>query len=198
MNTTIVKEWLGDLADEYLSVVTKPPKTNHTEKHHILPSSLFPEFKKDPENIVELDILDHLLAHEVLAKTNLPEMKLAFWMMFSSYDRRYGNLSESERCELLEKYELARIEMAKVKSEQGKKYIGDKNPFYGKTHSKEFKENNSKLHKGKKLSSAHIAKLVGYHTGRPKPKIECPYCKQMVYKHVAPRTHFDKCKLKED
>lgn len=198
MNTALIEEWLGDLTDEYLAVVTKPPKSNNTEKHHILPVSLFPEFKKDPNNIVELDILDHLLAHEILAKTDCNKMKLAFWFMFSQYDRRYGDVSEEEKEKLLERYEKARIEMAKVKSSQGKLRTGEKNSFFGKNHTEEFKKKNSELHKGKKLDPAHIAKLVGCHKGKPKPKIECPHCKQMVYKHVAPRTHFDKCKFKED
>lgn len=190
------KDWLGDLAEEYLAVISKPPKTSNTEKHHILPRSLFPEYIDTSENIVKLDVLDHLKAHEILAKTNIDEMILAFWFMFTYSYRRYSDLTQEEKERLLEDKEVARTKMSKVKSAQGKRYVGDKNPFYGKTHTAEFKAANSKLHKGKKLSDEHRAAIKRAQTGTPKPKVECPHCKQMVYCHVAQRTHFDKCKLK--
>lgn len=95
--------WLGDLMDEYMEVVTKPPKTKYTENHHILPRSIFPEYADNPENIVSLDVLDHLKAHEILAKTNDPKMILAFWFMFTYSERRYSELSECEKAEHLKK-----------------------------------------------------------------------------------------------
>ena len=147
-----VGTWLGDLADEYLSVVTKPPKTKYTEKHHILPKSLFPEYETVPENIVSLDILDHLNAHEILAKTKDPKMIMAFWIMFSSSKRRKLDLSNDE---LKIKYEKARIEMKRVKSEWGKSRVGKLNPFFGKHHGEYAKRRASETHKGKKLSKEH-------------------------------------------
>ncbi|UYM28822.1 Mob-like putative homing endonuclease [Serratia phage vB_SspM_LC53] len=190
--------WLGDLADEYLSVVTKPPKTKHTEKHHILPKSLFPEYENTPENIVSLDVLDHLKAHEILAKTGTHEMILAFWMMFSYSERRYSEMPEKIKNELKSKYELARIEMAKAKSEWGKTRVGKLNNFFGKHHGEYAKRRASETHKGKKLSEEHTKSFGQAQKGIPKRKLECPHCHQMVPYNLINRWHNDNCKLKED
>lgn len=187
--------WLGDLSDEYLAVVTKPPKTKHTEEHHILPRSLFPEYANTPENIVSLDILDHLEAHEILAQTNEPKMIMAFWIMFSSSKRRNLDLNEHD---LRLKYEEARIEMAKVKSEWGKTRVGELNSFFGKTQTDLQKKRASETHKGKKLSSEHAKSFGQAQKGIPKRKLECPHCHQLVPYNLINRWHNDNCKLKED
>ena len=190
-----VGTWLGDLADEYLSVVTKPPKTKYTEKHHILPKSLFPEYETVPENIVSLDILDHLNAHEILAKTKDPKMIMAFWIMFSSSKRRKLDLSNDE---LKIKYEKARIEMKRVKSEWGKSRVGKLNPFFGKHHGEYAKRRVSETHKGKKLSKEHTKSFGQAQKGVPKRKVECPHCHQMIPYNLINRWHNDNCKFKED
>lgn len=187
--------WLGDLADEYLSVVTRPPKTKHTENHHILPRSLFPEYESCQENIVSLDILDHLEAHEVLAKTKDPKMIMAFWIMFSSSERRNLDLSEDE---LKAKYEEARIEMKRVKSEWGKTRVGELNSFFGKRHGDYAKRRISETHKGKKLSKEHAKSFGQAQKGVPKRKLECPHCHKMVPYNLINRWHNNNCKFKED
>ena len=187
--------WLGDLADEYLSVVTRPPKTKHTENHHILPRSLFPEYESCQENIVSLDILDHLEAHEVLAKTKDPKMIMAFWIMFSSSERRNLDLTEDE---LKAKYEEARIEMKRVKSEWGKTRVGELNSFFGKTQSEYQKKRASETHKGKKLSKEHAKSFGQAQKGVPKRKLECPHCHKMVPYNLINRWHNNNCKFKED
>jgi hypothetical protein len=51
----------------------------YTEKHHILPRSLFPELKSAKYNIVKLPYRAHYIAHWLLLKaTNTPEMIAAF------------------------------------------------------------------------------------------------------------------------
>lgn len=187
--------WLGDLADEYLSVVTRSPKTKHTENHHILPRSLFPEYESCQENIVSLDILDHLEAHEVLAKTKDPKMIMAFWIMFSSSERRNLDLSEDE---LKAKYEEARIEMKRVKSEWGKTRVGELNSFFGKHHGDYAKRRISETHKGKKLSKEHAKSFGQAQKGVPKRKLECPHCHKMVPYNLINRWHNNNCKFKED
>ncbi|AZV00952.1 homing endonuclease [Escherichia phage vB_EcoM_005] len=185
--------WLGDLTDEYLAVVSKPPKTEYTEKHHILPRSLFPEYENTPENIVSIDVLDHLEAHAILAKTKDPKMILAFWIMFSSSERRNLNLSEEE---LKIKYEEARIEMKRVKSAWGKTRIGELNPFFGKHHGEYAKKRASETHKGKKLSAEHTVSFGQAQTGVPKRKVECPHCHKMIGYHLINRWHNDNCKMR--
>lgn len=191
-----VKTWLGDLSDEYLEIVNKSPKTTHTEKHHILPVSLFPEYENIQENIVSLDILDHLKAHEILAKTNDHKMLLAFWMMFTHSERRFSEFSDSVKTELLNKYELARIEMSKAKSDWGKTRTGSLNNFFGKTQSPYAKKRASETHKGKKLPKDHIEAIRLAHKGVPKRKLECPHCHKLVPCNLINRWHNDNCKLK--
>lgn len=74
----------------------------YTEKHHILPVSLFPEFKKEKENIIKLTGRQHFIAHWMLAKiTRSPKM----WFSFNQM-RRLGNKS------IL--YEYAKKEISKA------------------------------------------------------------------------------------
>lgn len=188
--------WLGDFAEEYISVVTKPPKTDHTENHHILPSSLFPEYKDDPNNIVSLDILDHLKAHEILAKTGDSKMIMAFWFMFSYSERRYSELPESQKTDLKIKYENARIKMAEVKSAWGKTRKGDLNPMFGKHQTDHAKAIASKTHKNKKLDKSHRQAISKAHAGKPKKKLECKHCHKLVPVNVIDRWHNDNCKFK--
>jgi len=194
---TKLKEWLShDLYVEYVNIIKTSPKTKNTEKHHILPRSIFPEFKNDPDNLVELDVIDHLLAHRVLAKTQDHRMILAFFMMFTYEHKRYASLSEEQQQVVLHEKAIARQAMRQVKKVQMKgKYDGEDNPFYGKSHSDKTKKAISNAHKGKKLSADHLAKLVSYHKGRSKPKVECPHCHAMCAQNLATRWHFDNCKL---
>lgn len=44
------------------------PAGTYTEIHHILPKSMFPEFKKDKENLVKLTAREHFICHWLLTK----------------------------------------------------------------------------------------------------------------------------------
>jgi hypothetical protein len=44
------------------------PNDIYTEVHHILPKSIFPEFKKDQENLVKLTAREHFICHWLLTK----------------------------------------------------------------------------------------------------------------------------------
>lgn len=86
----------------------KLPEDGCIEKHHILPVSLFPEFKKNKDNIIKLSARQHFLAHWMLAKfTNSPEMWFAFNQM-----KRIGYRS------IL--YEYARKRISEVISESNR------------------------------------------------------------------------------
>ncbi|CCI88737.1 MobE mobile endonuclease [Yersinia phage phiR1-RT] len=194
----IIKNWLGDLYDDYIEIVSRPPKTTNTEKHHILPRTIFPEYENSPGNIVVLDVLDHLLAHEILAKTKDPKMILAFWFMFSYSERRYSEMTIDIKEELLAKYTKARTEMKKVKSDWGKTLVGEKNPFFGKHHGDYAKRRASETHKGKKLTDEHTKSFGQAQKGIPKRKLECPHCHKLVPYNLINRWHNNNCKFKED
>lgn len=53
----------------------------YTEKHHILPVSLFPEYSRSKENIVKVTGREHYLMHWMLAKALGDRMWYAFNMM---------------------------------------------------------------------------------------------------------------------
>lgn len=201
MNRSIKKaliEWLGhDHAKEYMDILDRAP-TGPTEFHHILPRSLFPEFEKLKDNLVELSTYDHMEAHECLAKTLEPKMIYAFNFMFADDYRRYSKLHIDKKEILKQKKIKARANMAKIQSEKGKLRVGKLNTFFGKTHSEETKTTLSKVHKGKKLSDEHIAILVSCHKGKPKRKVECPHCGTMIAIHAKNRRHFDNCAHKEN
>ena len=52
---------------------TQLPSNQYCEKHHIKPTSCFPELIKDPNNIVKLPYVKHLLAHKYIALWYLTE-----------------------------------------------------------------------------------------------------------------------------
>lgn len=108
--------------DSYLELVLDYPLTpGYTEKHHILPRSLFPLQDAEPENLVALRGGDHLMAHYWLAKA-LPESPLMAnaYRMMSARSRDYAgkrrphsfcliptDMSVPSR-ELLDQYERSR------------------------------------------------------------------------------------------
>lgn len=110
--------------------------SNYKEKHHILPVSLFPQFKKETSNIVLLTGRQHFIAHWMLAKlTKSPKMWFAFNQM-----RRTGSSS------IL--YEYAREEISKAISQANKGKIRStshinaiKKSFVGKRPAKNKKTN---------------------------------------------------------
>lgn len=94
----------------YINLVTNNdiiPATVYTEKHHILPVAMFPEYTKDKQNIVILTYDQHVKAHEYLAKMyNTLSMKRAFKLML-----RFNPEERKKQAELLRDL-----------------YSGDKNP----------------------------------------------------------------------
>lgn len=190
------KEWLGDLYDDYIKVINTKPMATYTEKHHILPKSIFPEFENDPENLVELDFMDHLKAHEILTKTKEPKMYFAFFMMISTSKPEFDDLSEQEKYELYKLYAKAREESIRLKSEWGKSRVGKLNNFFGKKQSEYAKIIASQTHKGKKLSSEHTISFGQAQKGVPKRKLQCPHCQKMVPYNLINRWHNDNCKMR--
>jgi hypothetical protein len=58
------------------------PSNIYTEKHHILPKSLYPEYSKNKENLVKLTAREHFICHWLLTKIiNDPKTIYAFQMM---------------------------------------------------------------------------------------------------------------------
>lgn len=95
---------------KFLRYCKNQNKVGYTEKHHILPVSLFPKFKREKENIIELTGRQHFIAHWMLAKiTRSPKM----WFSFNQM-RRIGNNS------ILYEYAKQEISKAISKSNSGR------------------------------------------------------------------------------
>lgn len=62
--------------------------------------------------------------------------------------------ARKKQSEILKKYYREHPEAIIVAKERGKKLIGDKNPFYGKHHTEEYKRTKSEQSKGKHYSKA--------------------------------------------
>jgi hypothetical protein len=67
----------------YFAFLKSLPETNIGHKHHILPRKEFPEFAKDPKNIIRLSPADHFKAHYHLAlcAPDCGSFQVAFYMM---------------------------------------------------------------------------------------------------------------------
>lgn len=68
---------------------------DYTESHHILPKSLFPDFRNDKNNIIKLSPEDHYKAHAILAELYGGGMLNAFNLMRSRLGMsadEYGHL----------------------------------------------------------------------------------------------------------
>jgi hypothetical protein len=58
------------------------PTSVYTEKHHILPKSLYPEYSKNKDNLVKLTAREHFICHWLLTKIiNNPKTIYAFQML---------------------------------------------------------------------------------------------------------------------
>ena len=134
----------------------------YKEKHHIVPKCM--GGTNDKNNLIDLYAREHFEAHRLLAleNPNIKGLTYAWWAM------AHLNASNQSRYELLpEEYEEAKMLISKIHSEYQKKrmsspelrkkisdslkgrYVGEKNPNYGKHHSKEAKEKISMSNKGR-------------------------------------------------
>lgn len=100
----ILEKNKSDYIVEYINIINKAlseqrfklDKTDknyiYYESHHILPKSLYPEFKNCKDNIVLLNAIEHFECHKLLTKIfPTPEMTFAYLLM-----TRYHKISHKE------------------------------------------------------------------------------------------------------
>ena len=112
----------------------------YVEKHHILPKNknAFPEYELEKNNIIKLNIKDHIIAHYILYKA-IPNQQNA-----SSLIRTLGNIPKSGK-DLSSLIVLSK----KLKEEYRDFLLSNENPHRGKKRSEETKLKISKALKGK-------------------------------------------------
>ena len=139
-------------------------KPQYYETHHIKPRCLggSDEFS----NKIRLTAQEHYEAHRLLALENPDNEKLVYaWWCFSNgwnaeKQKRY-KLSAEEYAEAKEKYSamIAKKNSGVNSIFYGRDAHGEKNPHYGKKHSKETKQMLSELAKGRKMSEETKEKI---------------------------------------
>lgn len=132
----------------------------HTQAHHILPKSIFPEYNKNALNIVHLTHYNHFIAHVILAETNDYRMLQAINRMYNS-----GEIYKDFE-ELAKLYSNISIEISKSISVKMKEYYS--NPINRIKSSKAVKKwfenpENLKIHQ-KRVNSSEFKSLVSKKT----------------------------------
>jgi hypothetical protein len=82
------------------------------------------------------------------------------------------------------------------KEERSKKYSGEGNPNFGKTHSVDTIAKMSASATGRKQSTETIQKKADAVRGSKREKKLCPHCEQLIAVNGYARFHGDKCKKK--
>jgi hypothetical protein len=145
------------------------------EAHHIIPKCMGGEGKihqwKTHSNIILLTAKEHFVAHKLLCEIYPDNHKLvyAYFMMCnmvnSTNDKKYiVSSKEYERLRVTFSNFLSVNSKGENNYFYNKKYIGDENGFYKKTHSQDQKLKWSKERKGKNtgLNNPSTKKAKGY------------------------------------
>lgn len=175
--------------EKYLDVCKKNATDGYRERHHILPKSIFPEFKnlsRHRWNRVDLSYVDHTLAHFYIAKaTNHSGMWISVICMLD-YGRNDVPLTEEDVIQIARVREeskgmMYRTEESKVKQSQARigKYAGKNHPLYGTSPSEEVRKRIADKLRGMPVSKETVEKrartMNGWHPMRGK-KFSDEFC----------------------
>jgi hypothetical protein len=87
---------------QYLELIqnTVLNENEYFEKHHILPKSMFPEFKNENWNIIKLSYSNHKLAHKLLYEIYQTDSMKAAYLLMNGIDINVAQLSEIKEINL--------------------------------------------------------------------------------------------------
>lgn len=168
----------------YYKIIEKAKSKNYDvfEKHHIIPKSLGGSNKKD--NLVKLSLKEHFICHRLLVKMtkekHQEKMIKALYLMSKKQGNTFSSSAVYEKLKV-EFYRSCRgpkkwtVAGKQRLSELAKQRIGQRNGFYGKSHSKETNEKNRKAHLGKKLTKTQKEKISGECSSRFKGYYYTPW-----------------------
>ena len=133
----------------------------YTERHHIQPRSL--GGADSANNLVDLTAREHFVCHWLLTKMTTGE---DHFKMLNALRMMRAEKAGQQRYETAitgRVYESIKQEYARLQSERIK---GEKNPMWGRTHTKEARQAISEKNTGKKLTEEQVARQVASQTGR--------------------------------
>ena len=183
------------------------------ESHHIIPRSL--GGSDEPENLVNLTLREHFVAHLCLARIYGGVMTRAAFMMsgFKKYNsKKYEKLKESARLLMINRI-VSQETISKIMTPERNMKISV--ALTGRKHTDIHRQRNSAARIGKKLPKEHVDAMSAGMLGDKNPmygrthteearkaiseankiKIQCPYCDVTGGQAIMKRWHFDKCKL---
>lgn len=198
----------------YISLVTHTyPKTEYTEKHHILPKSLGGDNLR--ENIIRIPARVHYICHKLLVRM-VTDSKDKKKMIHALNMLAKANNSHQHR------YHISSKEYESIRKKLSESMSGSNNPMFGKpapnrnvTHTKETKKLLSeisleyfKTHSGTRLGAivteetkvkqrgpkSETAKQNMAISAKQKPRITCIHCGLNPTTSNHTRWHGDKCK----
>ncbi|EOD5326739.1 NUMOD3 domain-containing DNA-binding protein [Vibrio parahaemolyticus] len=155
----------NEYLEKYLEIVSSDDDVEYTEAHHILPKSIWPQFKdfkEHPYNCVHLSAYHHFMAHYYFSMATNACWHAVRMMANTRQETGFKNCSGAEIHEIASLYESCR---GNIKlSEEHKAKIGAWQK--GKLKSESHKSKMSASHKGKKLSDETKAKIGASHKGQ--------------------------------
>ena len=183
----------------------KSKKLNKIRK--LLSLGMKPVITKVEQNVSDAQALDF----ECLLIEEMRSVGIPLTNMTDGGDGAKGYKHTQEHLEYVSKLFKGRIvseetkqKMRKPKSEEGRANIAKARLTTTYRPSEETKRKTSEAllgrvspMKGKKQPDEARAKMSAFHKGKPKPKVECPYCQKSVAVNTSKRWHFDNCKSKE-
>lgn len=183
----------------------KSKKLNKIRK--LLSLGMKPIITKVEENVSDAQAIDL----ECLLIAEMRDSGIPLTNMTAGGDGAKGYKHTEENKRLASERQKNRVmteehkqKMRKPKSEEGRANIAKARLTTTYRPSKETKQKTSEAllgraspMKGRKQSEEAKAKMRAWRKGRPKPKVECVHCNQLVAVNTAKRWHFDNCKSKE-
>jgi hypothetical protein len=176
----------------------KSLKLNKIRK--LLSLGMKPIITKVEQNVSDAQAIDF----ECLLIEEMRSIGIPLTNMTDGGDGAKGYKHTQEHLEYVSKLFKGRIvseetkqKMRKPKSEEGRKNMALARQTTLYRPSEETKRKTSEALKGRFISDEHKAKIKASLIGKPKQKVECPYCQKLCAPAMAKRWHFDNCKSKE-